>query len=320
MKCKDILKNYQLNKDFWKESFEDFEAFDVDNKIIDCFDGCKTLKKEDLRKAKNLFEDFEISEFEFNKECIDIIGLYCEKENIILMAKDKIKEISRRRNIPFECLYNFVKAHELAHGLMSLIKDKEKQKLDKDWKYIIAEESIATAFALKVMKKSRYYKKLLNFVEDQPSQYKYGKVIYEKFGDGIEGLMYLWRIAKRDGLNVVYEIFANYKKINKQVRDFLKMDIGEVFANKDSKITVYLNEENIKSIKNACHISVLKYFILKGYFIVENKFFIKYNDKEKIKKCLCIVFKDLPDILAENLIDELLDLDPVDRCSKYIEK
>ena len=68
------------------------------------------------------------------------------------------------------------------------------------------EEGLATAFALKSMKnlnKSKY-KKLENFVQHQPLQYRYGLILLKKYKDDIENIMLHWKLYK-DGNDFKYD-------------------------------------------------------------------------------------------------------------------
>jgi len=80
---------------------------------------------------------------------------------------------------------------------------------------IIIEESFATAFALKHMKDSKYFTQLLEFVDNQSIQYKYGHYIYNKYKESIECLMLFYK-------------FIKYLRITSNKQNLLPISLDEI--------------------------------------------------------------------------------------------
>ena len=87
--------------------------------------------------------------------------------------------------------------HEYAHAMMDTLQDDEIKSQDpKLYKY--REESLANAFALKVLKSSGSgFRKIADFVESQPEEYQHGLDLY-KSKDLLE-MMEFWREMKIEG-------------------------------------------------------------------------------------------------------------------------
>ena len=89
--------------------------------------------------------------------------------------------------------------HEYAHAMMDTLQDdKIKSQDPKLYKY--REESLANAFALKVLKSSRSgFSKIEDFVKSQPEEYRHGLDLYEC--EDLLKMMEFWREMKIEGNN-----------------------------------------------------------------------------------------------------------------------
>ena len=86
--------------------------------------------------------------------------------------------------------------HEYAHAMMDTLQDNKIKSQDpKLYKY--REESLANAFALKVLKSSRSgFSKIEDFVKSQPEEYRHGLDLYER---NLLKMMEFWREMKIEG-------------------------------------------------------------------------------------------------------------------------
>jgi len=185
-------------------------SMDVNLSVIDKFKSCRNLKEyKDFEAVKKTFE-----EIDFEKEwiyCTDSLGVYIaplitdegnllDKGNILL-SKEKISEVARKISIDTEALYFFVKTHEYAHAIMcpKLLGNDIDARYKSTALYVMIEEALATAIALKCFKSSDIYSELCKFVQQQPPQYRLGLYIVNNFFEYVEDLMCRWKIAKRSG-------------------------------------------------------------------------------------------------------------------------
>ena len=183
-------------------------CFDVNLSVIEKFNSCEhNLKNlegyDDLEESiKQLIEEHSVHA---THECIDLLGVYIaptdnDKANILL-SKEKIASTAKEYSMDFESLYNFIKIHEYAHACMCPILDQKKtSKFKRDVAYVIIEESLATAIALKKMKNLSEYQKIKQFVNNQPFQYSYGLILLLKHENEIEDIMVRWKKEKSDGI------------------------------------------------------------------------------------------------------------------------
>ena len=128
------------------------------------------------------------------------LGLYRRnKDNTreIILFEDAIKAESKGDNDYLENLIWKVIIHEYAHAMMDTLQDDEIKSQDsKLYKY--REESLANAFALKVLKSSRFgFSKIEDFVKSQPEEYQHGLDLYER--EGLLKMMEFWREMKIEG-------------------------------------------------------------------------------------------------------------------------
>ncbi|MDF1878404.1 hypothetical protein JHD46_01980 [Sulfurimonas sp. SAG-AH-194-C20] len=154
-------------------------------------------------------------------ECLDMLAVYCHPTSVdnanILMSIENIAKVAKRYNVDYETFFDFVKIHEYAHAYMCEILAGNLKKVSescKTAKYIILEESFATAIALKYLKKSNDYKKLEKFVENQAPQYRYGLEILESYEDNLEEIAKLWVNKKKEDIEVYFDFFMNKEKYN----------------------------------------------------------------------------------------------------------
>ena len=93
--------------------------------------------------------------------------------------------------------------HEYAHAMMDTLQDDEIKSQDpKLYKY--REESLANAFALKVLKSSGAgFRKIADFVESQPEEYRHGLDLYKSLdldkSKDLLKMMEFWREMKIEG-------------------------------------------------------------------------------------------------------------------------
>ena len=128
------------------------------------------------------------------------LGLYRRnKDNTreIILFEDAIKVVAKGDNDYLENLIWKVIIHEYAHAMMDTLQDdKIKSQAPKLYKY--REESLANAFALKVLKSSGFgFSKIEDFVKSQPEEYRHGLDLYER--EDLLKMMEFWREMKIDG-------------------------------------------------------------------------------------------------------------------------
>lgn len=135
------------------------------------------------------------------------LGLYRRnKDNTreIILFEDAIKseatyceEYAVYDNEYLENLIWKVIIHEYAHAMMDTLQDNKLKTQDpKLYKY--REESLANAFALKVLKSSSSgFRKIEDFVKSQPEEYRHGLDLYER--EGLLKMMEFWREMKIEG-------------------------------------------------------------------------------------------------------------------------
>lgn len=135
------------------------------------------------------------------------LGLYRRnKDNTreIILFEDAIKseatyceEYAVYDNDYLENLIWKVIIHEYAHAMMDTLQD-DKIKTQDSKLYKYREESLANAFALKVLKSSGSgFRKIKDFVKSQPEEYRHGLDLYE-CGDLLK-MMEFWREIKIEG-------------------------------------------------------------------------------------------------------------------------
>ena len=132
----------------------------------------------------------------------EYLGLYRRNNDgtrEIILFEDAIQAEAKGDNDYLKNLIWKVIIHEYAHAMMDTLQDnKIKSQAPKLYKY--REESLANAFALKVLKSSGSgFGKIENFVEYQPEEYRYGLDLY-KSKDLLE-MMEFWREMKIEGNN-----------------------------------------------------------------------------------------------------------------------
>ena len=132
------------------------------------------------------------------------LGLYCRtyKDNTreIILFEDAIMAEAGDDDSPhLENLIWKVIIHEYAHAIMDAIfhnDDKLREQDSKLYKY--REESLANAFALKVLKSSGSgFSKIEDFVNSQPEEYRHGLDLYEC--EDLLKMMEFWREMKIEG-------------------------------------------------------------------------------------------------------------------------
>lgn len=134
------------------------------------------------------------------------LGLYRRnKDNTreIILFEDAIKAEAKGDNDYLENLIWKVIIHEYAHAIMDTLQcDKLRQQDPKLYKY--REESLANAFALKVLEKNiddfnkiENFNKIESFVESQSEEYRHGFEIYKR-EDPLK-MMEFWREMKIEG-------------------------------------------------------------------------------------------------------------------------
>lgn len=129
------------------------------------------------------------------------LGLYCNKNNQrkIILFEDAIMSVANGEENYLEGLIWKVIIHEYAHAIMDTLQcDKLRQQDPKLYKY--REESLANAFALKVLEKNGGVSdKIESFVESQSEEYRHGLEIYYKREDPLK-MMEFWREMKISAL------------------------------------------------------------------------------------------------------------------------
>lgn len=110
------------------------------------------------------------------------LGLYCNKNNQreIILFEDAIMSVANGEENYLEDLIWKVIIHEYAHAIMDTLQaDKLRQQDPKLYKY--REESLANAFALKVLEKNiDDFNKIESFVKSQSEEYRHGLEIYKR--------------------------------------------------------------------------------------------------------------------------------------------
>lgn len=128
------------------------------------------------------------------------LGLYRRnKDNTreIILFKDAIEAEAKGDNDYLENLIWKVIIHEYAHAMMDTLQD-DKIKTQDPKLYKYREESLANAFALKVLKSSRSgFRKIEDFVKSQPEEYQHGLDLYES--EYLLKMMEFWREMKIEG-------------------------------------------------------------------------------------------------------------------------
>jgi hypothetical protein len=128
------------------------------------------------------------------------LGLYRRNNDgtrEIILFEDAIQAEAKGDNDYLKNLIWEVIIHEYAHAMMDTLQDDEIKSQDpKLYKY--REESLANAFALKVLKSSGSgFIKIEDFVKSQPEEYRHGLDLYER-KDLLE-VMEFWREMKIEG-------------------------------------------------------------------------------------------------------------------------
>jgi len=198
-------KNKYLNFDRKRLS-----CFDVNLAVIGKFNDCCQDIKELVgwNELPLEIKKLDTEELARNKgNCLDLLGVYIAPTNNdcanILLSKEKIYDVAVKYTIDKECMYNFVKIHECAHASMCgklFYTSKELSCTStinqNSASYVLIEESLATAIALKMMKNVPDYNKLEDFVLHQPLQYRYGLELLKNNENKIEELMQKWKFTK----------------------------------------------------------------------------------------------------------------------------
>lgn len=127
---------------------------------------------------------------------MEVLGYYVSKDNdtkkpLIGICPEKIKLIASKHSIDARLLYAVVLIHELAHAAMddtntpeNIGKDKTKGKVLSD-RDVAMEESLANMITLQYFEVAKHilgkddYEKVRDFVNKQPSAYKFGITQYE---------------------------------------------------------------------------------------------------------------------------------------------
>ena len=125
--------------------------------------------------------------------------IYKNNEREIILFEDAIKSEAKEDEEYLDNLIWKVIIHEYAHAIMDTIFHNENKLKEQDHKlYKYREESLANAFALKVLKgemgDSYEFKKILKFVEKQSEEYRHGLALYER--DDLLKMMEFWRETK----------------------------------------------------------------------------------------------------------------------------
>ena len=127
------------------------------------------------------------------------LGLYRNKNNEreIILFEDAIKSEAKRGKEYLDNLIWKVIVHEYAHAIMDAMYNglnKLQQQDPKLYKY--REESLANAFALKVLEKftKSGFDKIKEFVKNQPEEYRHGLDLYQQ--KDLFKMMEFWRETK----------------------------------------------------------------------------------------------------------------------------
>jgi len=218
-------------------------CMDVNLTVIECFKRCIIL--EDMEDFKDLPDEIknlskEKKSNNYPNECIDLLGVYIapfsnDKANILL-SREKIYDVAKRYNLEFESIYNFVKIHEYAHASMCPKLADENCNININTaSYVLLEESLATAIALKKMRSTAEYSKLEQFVNAQALQYRYGLELLNQYENKIEYMMIVWKALKcskiAHNLDKNAEIATLFYIITRDnlLLDYLLEDIKEFF-------------------------------------------------------------------------------------------
>lgn len=132
------------------------------------------------------------------------LGLYRRnKDNTreIILFEDAIKAEAKGDNDYLENLIWKVIMHEYAHVIMDTMQHDDKLREQDSKLYKYREESLANAFALKVLKSSRSgFSKIEDFVNSQPEEYQHGLVLYKSYkSEYLLKMMEFWREMKIEG-------------------------------------------------------------------------------------------------------------------------
>jgi predicted Zn-dependent protease with MMP-like domain len=130
----------------------------------------------------------------------EYLGLYRRNNDgtrEIILFEDAIQAEAKGDNDYLKNLIWKVIIHEYAHAMMDTLQDNKIKSQDpKLYKY--REESLANAFALKVLKSSGSgFSKIEDFVKYQPEEYRYGLDLYES--EDLLKMMEFWREMKIEG-------------------------------------------------------------------------------------------------------------------------
>ena len=224
---------------------------DVNLNVIERFDSCEKVDKEFLLLLREFFRvDIESEKNEeSNKDCLELLGVFFAPKLMhhfdessvgnIFLSIERIEETSRKYNLTFSTLYNFVEIHERAHFLMSpeIMFKKKTRYISKSF-FIFFEEMLATLYALSDFKKHREIEKIKNFVNNQPFQYK-AALLFDEDIRKVEELMVTWLLFKADLLpraknDLYYEyIDIEFKnKLESIDKIYLLKDINDLADNK----------------------------------------------------------------------------------------
>ncbi len=137
---------------------------------------------------QNDYEDYDDGQY---------LGLYRRnKDNTreIILFEDAIRSVANGEEKYLEDLIWKVIIHEYAHAIMDTLQcDKLRQQDPKLYKY--REESLANAFALKVLEKNiDDFNKIESFVKSQSEEYRHGLEIYKR--EDLLKMMEFWREMK----------------------------------------------------------------------------------------------------------------------------
>jgi hypothetical protein len=147
----------------------------------------------DINRNRNEYENINDAE--------NYLGLYCrtykDNKREIILFEDAIKSEAKGDKEYLENLIWKVIIHEYAHAIMDTLQDNKLKSQDsKLYKY--REESLANAFALKVLKSSGSgFRKIADFVESQPEEYRHSLDLYER--EDLLKMMEFWREMKIEG-------------------------------------------------------------------------------------------------------------------------
>ena len=177
-------------------------CMDVNLKVIKKFKLCQNISDMDgfdeIKESALKYVDTQVNIVK--DECLDLLGVYISPSNSdkgnILLSKEKIQRVSKKYDLVYECLYSFVKIHEYAHASMCPILSNNSLSYEYNAVYVLIEESLATAMALKKMKNISEYEILEKFVRSQPLQYRFGLYLMDKHEGCIEILMQIWKDIK----------------------------------------------------------------------------------------------------------------------------